>query len=52
MESREVEMAIVRLPVQDRRLDAPEEVIAFLAGQGIEHERWTPARCAAKQRRV
>ena len=37
-------MAIVRLPVQDRRLDAPEEVIAFLAGQGIEHERWTPAR--------
>ena len=36
-------MAIVRLPGQGRSLDAPDAVVAFLAEQGIEHERWTPA---------
>jgi 1,2-dihydroxy-3-keto-5-methylthiopentene dioxygenase len=36
-------MAIVRVPVQNRRLDEMNEVVAFLAHQGIEHERWTPS---------
>ena len=36
-------MAVVSVPRQGRRLDAPTDVVAFLAGEGIEHERWTPA---------
>ncbi len=36
-------MANVRLPLQNRTLDAPTEVVVFLAEHGIEHERWTPA---------
>jgi 1,2-dihydroxy-3-keto-5-methylthiopentene dioxygenase len=36
-------MAVVSVPRQGRRIDAPEAVVAFLASQGIEAERWTPA---------
>ena len=37
-------MAIVRVPRQGRRLEEPDAVVAFLAAEGIDHERWTPAR--------
>src|SRR5512145_998220 len=36
-------MAVVSVPRQGRRLDEPAAVVAFLAAQGIDHERWTPA---------
>lgn len=36
-------MALVSVPRQGRRLSEPAQVVAFLAEQGIEHERWTPA---------
>jgi len=36
-------MAVVRVPGQGRRLDEWDAVTAFLAEQGIDHERWTPA---------
>jgi 1,2-dihydroxy-3-keto-5-methylthiopentene dioxygenase len=36
-------MAVVRVPGQGRRLDERDAVVAFLAEQGIDHERWTPA---------
>ena len=36
-------MAVVSVPRQARRLDEPEAVVAFLAAEGIEHERWVPA---------
>ena len=40
---REAKMAVVRVPRQGRRLDEQQAVTAFLAAEGIEHERWTPA---------
>ncbi len=36
-------MAIVRVPGQGLQVDEKDAVVAFLAGAGIEHERWTPA---------
>src|SRR5574341_816611 len=36
-------MAVVNVPRQARRLDELQAVVAFLAEEGIEHERWTPA---------
>jgi 1,2-dihydroxy-3-keto-5-methylthiopentene dioxygenase len=36
-------MAVVNVPRQGRRLDEFQAVVAFLAEEGIEHERWTPA---------
>ena len=36
-------MAVVSVPRRALRLDEPQAVVAFLAGEGIEHERWTPA---------
>jgi len=36
-------MAVVNVPRQGRRLDELQAVVAFLAEEGIEHERWTPA---------
>jgi 1,2-dihydroxy-3-keto-5-methylthiopentene dioxygenase len=36
-------MAVVRVPSDGRVIDAPERVTAFLAGEGIDHERWEPA---------
>jgi 1,2-dihydroxy-3-keto-5-methylthiopentene dioxygenase len=37
-------MAVVRVPEEDRRLEGMDEVCAFLAEAGIEHERWSPER--------
>ena len=36
-------MAVVNVPRQGKRIDAFEDVVGFLAGVGIEHERWTPS---------
>ena len=36
-------MAVISVPRQGRRLEELKDVVAFLAGEGIEHERWTPA---------
>jgi 1,2-dihydroxy-3-keto-5-methylthiopentene dioxygenase len=36
-------MAVVKLPRQGRTLDEMPAVVAFLAGAGIEHERWAPS---------
>ena len=36
-------MAIVRVPEEQRVLVEAPEVTSFLAGQGIDYERWTPA---------
>jgi len=36
-------MAVIRVPGQSRRLDELDAVTRFLAEQGIDHERWTPA---------
>jgi len=36
-------MATIRVPAQDRVVSGLEAVTAFLAAQGIEHERWTPS---------
>ena len=41
-------MAIVRVPVQDQKLEGRDAVVAFLAAQGIEHERWTLSRPLAQ----
>ena len=40
-------MAVVSVPRQGRRLEEPEAVVAFLAAQGIDHERWTSAHTLA-----
>jgi 1,2-dihydroxy-3-keto-5-methylthiopentene dioxygenase len=37
-------MAVVRVPAEGRVLEGQDAVTAFLAGQGIDHERWAPAR--------
>jgi 1,2-dihydroxy-3-keto-5-methylthiopentene dioxygenase len=37
-------MAVVRVPAEGRVIDAQDRVTAFLAGQGIDHERWAPTR--------
>jgi 1,2-dihydroxy-3-keto-5-methylthiopentene dioxygenase len=36
-------MAVVKVPHQGRTLDEMPAVVAFLAGAGIEHERWAPS---------
>jgi len=36
-------MATIRVPADERVLGDVEAVTAFLAAEGIEHERWTPA---------
>ena len=36
-------MALVRIPEEDRTLRDTADVARFLAGHGIEYERWTPA---------
>ena len=33
-------MALVRIPAEDRTLDRPDEVTAYLAAQGITYEQW------------
>jgi 1,2-dihydroxy-3-keto-5-methylthiopentene dioxygenase len=35
-------MAVVSVPRQGQRLDEPKAVVAFLAAEGIDHERWAP----------
>jgi 1,2-dihydroxy-3-keto-5-methylthiopentene dioxygenase len=40
-------MAVVRVTGHGRTIDEPAAVTAFLAEQGIDHERWTPARPVA-----
>ena len=40
-------MAVVNVPRQGRRLDELQAVVAFLAQEGIEHERWTPTHSLA-----
>ncbi len=41
-------MAIVRIPEEQRSIEGPEAIAAFLAPQGIEFERWTaPPQAAA-----
>ena len=40
-------MAVVRVPREGRRLDETEAVAEFLAGVGIDHERWTPSHALA-----
>ena len=35
-------MAIVRIPEEQRSLGKPQEVRSYLAGMGIEYERWQP----------
>jgi 1,2-dihydroxy-3-keto-5-methylthiopentene dioxygenase len=37
-------MAVIEVPRQGRRIEHHDEVVAFLAAAGIEHERWTPSR--------
>lgn len=37
-------MAVVKIPEQDRVLDQPDEVAAFLATHGITYERWRSLR--------
>ena len=34
-------MAVVKIPAQDKVIEHQQEVTAFLAGNGIEYERWT-----------
>src|SRR5262245_6281068 len=36
-------MALVRIPEENRTLSDQPEVVAFLAGHGIDYERWKPA---------
>lgn len=36
-------MAVVRVPDEERVVDAEGPVTAFLAARGIDYERWTPA---------
>jgi 1,2-dihydroxy-3-keto-5-methylthiopentene dioxygenase len=40
-------MAVIRMPGDGRRLDETDAVIEFLAGEGIDHERWTPSHALA-----
>ena len=40
-------MAVVRVPAEGQVVEAPELVTVFLAGQGIDHERWTAAHAVA-----
>jgi 1,2-dihydroxy-3-keto-5-methylthiopentene dioxygenase len=40
-------MAVISVPRESRRLDELQAVVAFLAEEGIEHERWTPAHSLA-----
>jgi 1,2-dihydroxy-3-keto-5-methylthiopentene dioxygenase len=35
-------MALLRIPEQDRTITEPDELTHFLAGQGIDYERWSP----------
>ena len=35
-------MALVRVPAERKVIEGVEAVTAFLAAEGIEHERWTP----------
>src|SRR6185437_10340543 len=35
-------MARVRIPQEDRTIDDPAAIAAFLAARGIDFERWTP----------
>ncbi|MBQ27317.1 MAG: acireductone dioxygenase [Nitrospiraceae bacterium] len=35
-------MAIVKIPYEGKTLDAQESIIAYLAGIGIDYERWEP----------
>jgi 1,2-dihydroxy-3-keto-5-methylthiopentene dioxygenase len=35
-------MAIIKIPAEDRTLSNTDEVTAFLAARGIDHERWKP----------
>jgi len=37
-------MATIKIPRDDRTITDFDDVVAFLAAQGIEHERWTPMR--------
>lgn len=36
-------MAVVSVPRQGRRLEEEQQVVAFLAEEGIDHERWQPS---------
>ncbi|HSD27556.1 MAG TPA: cupin domain-containing protein [Vicinamibacteria bacterium] len=45
-------MAVVRVPAEGRVIDAHDLVAAFLAGQGIDHERWAPSRPVAAEARA
>ncbi len=40
-------MATVRIPHENRRLTEPEAVRAYLAGIGIDYERWEPSHAVA-----
>jgi 1,2-dihydroxy-3-keto-5-methylthiopentene dioxygenase len=40
-------MAVVKVPAEGRVLEEQAAVTAFLAQQGIDYERWTPARAVA-----
>ncbi len=40
-------MATVRIPDENRRLTEPEAVRAYLAGIGIDYERWEPSHAVA-----
>jgi 1,2-dihydroxy-3-keto-5-methylthiopentene dioxygenase len=35
-------MALVRIPAENRTISDADAIRSFLAGQGIEYERWTP----------
>ncbi len=41
-------MAVVKIPAENRVLDAPEVVASFLATHGIDYERWTLDRPVAE----
>ena len=40
-------MALLTIPAEDRTLTASEAIAAYLAGCGIDYERWIPARPVA-----
>ena len=40
-------MALVKIPAEHQTLRERAEVTAFLAGHGIEYERWTPEHAVA-----
>jgi 1,2-dihydroxy-3-keto-5-methylthiopentene dioxygenase len=41
-------VAVVRIPEENRSFHEPEQILDFLAGIGIDYERWEPAAEAAR----